>query len=355
MPPFAPPPTAALVTALILVIAAAAVLGWFCYRLLVDRGQLLLRLTDQETAEARAMHRARGLPAGAYLADFALPALAGAETGAVVALSDLVGRPLLLVFLHVDCLFSRTFARELASQPPGAEAPLPVSILVGDVAGAETLERFSELPGLVLLDPHGQVARLMRITGTPSGYLVDSGRRTVGRLLAGPAALLVAARGEAVNDGADAALAVSPLPREASTARTPLAVGSDAPDFTLPTLDGDEWSLAAHRGEPLTLLFSNPSCPPCVALLTELGSRAGPGVVIVSRGDAEENRQFAAAAKIAAPVLLQRQREVARAYCTLETPSAFQLDERGTITAGPAIGREAVLALLVEKSSGTMR
>jgi peroxiredoxin len=345
-----------LITALVVVIAVAALLGWFCYRLLVDRGHLLLRLAEGETAGARRVHRPRGLPSGAYLSDFALPALSRGETGTVVALSDLAGRPLLLVFLRADCLFSRAFARELASQPPRTQAPLTVSILVGEVDDTEAWEPFGGLPGPVLLDGHRQVARLMRVTATPSGYLVDDGRKTAGRLLAGPAILLAAARGQVVTEGDEAALASTPLPRHASTARKPLAVGSIAPDFTLPTVDGDEWSLAAHRGEPLTLLFSDPDCPPCAALLAALGQRSQNrmGMVIVSRGDAEENRQLVAATGITAPVLIQRQREVARAFRTLETPAAYRIGVRGEIVAGPAVGMDTILILLEDGSSGSM-
>ncbi|GAP64138.1 hypothetical protein ARMA_2561 [Ardenticatena maritima] len=34
-----------------------------------------------------------------------------------------------------------------------------------------------------------------------------------------------------------------------------LRVGDNAPDFTLPTLDGDAFTLSAHRGHPVVLIF----------------------------------------------------------------------------------------------------
>ena len=47
-------------------------------------------------------------------------------------------------------------------------------------------------------------------------------------------------------------------------------------------------------------------------------------------------RQTAAPIGLAPPVLVQRGREVARAYGTLETPSAFVIDASGTIVAPAA-------------------
>jgi peroxiredoxin len=357
MPPISDPLTAVLIAGLVVAVAVIALLGWLCYRLLVDRGNLLLRQPPGGASGARASQRVRGLSADSYLSDFALPVLASPASwtsGATVTLSALVGRPLLIVFLRADCFFSRAFARELANQAPRSDAPLLVSIVVGEIGNADAAALFTNLPGFVLLDAHGQVARLMRIRETPSGYLVSAERRTAEPLMAGPTALL-AAQGGVMIGSDDPPLAVNALPSGSSEARTPLPVGSPAPDFTLPKVGGGEWSLASHHGEPLTLLFSDLSCPPCVTLLRDLGPRAGPNVVIISRGDAEENRQLVEASGIAAPILLQRQREVARAYRTLETPAAFHIDERGEIAAGPAIGREAVRALLVEIGSGTMR
>src|SRR4029079_12901093 len=68
--------------------------------------------------------------------------------------------------------------------------------------------------------------------------------------------------------------------------------------------------------------------------------------IVISRGDPAENEQIARSFGLSAPVLLQRTREVARAYGVLETPAAFQLDAAGRIAAGPAISANAVLALI---------
>jgi peroxiredoxin len=339
------PGVAVLTAGFVLATLIAAGLGWACYRLLVDRGRLLLRLAA--TDEAESSQPGPGLPAGAFLSDFALPSLGGG----IVTLSGLTDDPLLLVFVQPHCLFSRAVAHELRSLCPASDAPLPVLVVTGVVDAPDDLASFAGLPGPVLLDPSGQVARLARVGVTPAGYRVEA-RRTVGPPLRGPLALLAAARGEAVAElGAEPA-AVSPL-LPAPARPQPPPIGTIAPDFTLPLATGGEWSLRAHRGRPLTLVFSAPGCPPCARVLDVLGRREPSGIVLVSRGDAEDHRAFAAEGW-AAPVLVQRGREVARAYGTLDTPAAFIIDAAGAVAAGPAIGADAVLALIAENDPHLM-
>ncbi len=53
-----------------------------------------------------------------------------------------------------------------------------------------------------------------------------------------------------------------PLTAAATTA-SGAGVGLPAPDFTLPTLDGGEFNLAAQRGKPVVLNFWATWCIPC--------------------------------------------------------------------------------------------
>lgn len=339
----APDPLAGMLAILLaLALAALALVGALCYRLLVERGRLLLSEPDEEPAAWPLA--APGLAAGSYLSDFALPTLGEAEGyGKLVTLSGLAGQPLLLVVLHPDCLYSRAFARELAAMPPKPGAPLVVAIVAGE-EDRDAFTPFAALPGVVLHDPAAQSLRLTLTTATPVGYLVDRQRRTVGAMLRGPKALLSAARGIAPpeSDAAPVALtAIEPPP----LAVTPLGPGDAAPAFTLPILDGGDWSLAEQRGTTITLLFSDPTCPPCIDLLEQMGNAPGQNLVIVSRGDRAENEALIAATGVDAPVLLQRRREVARLFGALETPAAYIIDEGGRIAAGPMVGIEAILAL----------
>jgi peroxiredoxin len=334
---------------LALALVALALAGVLCYRLLVERGRLLLDHPDEVT-ETRESLRSPGLAADSYLSDFALPTLGDDEGyGNLVTLSGLTGQPLLLVLLQPGCFSSRAFARELAAMPPESGAPLVVAIVAGE-GDQEALAPFAALPGVVLRDPDAQTLRLLLIAATPTGYLVNARRRTVGAMLRGPEALLRAARGHLPLEETASLVALTAI-APPNLAITPLQPGDVAPAFTLPGIDGRSWSLDAHRGTTLALLFSDPSCPPCVDLLQELSGPLRQHLVVISRGDRAANAALIATAAITAPVLLQRQREIARRFGALDTPSAYVVDGRGFIVAGPAVGKEAVLALLRESVS----
>ena len=138
-----------------------------------------------------------------------------------------------------------------------------------------------------------------------------------------------------------------------AAARAPgLAVGSPAPAFNLRGLHGETMTLEALRslGKPLVLLFTDPGCGPCTALLPEIGKwqrdhAAKLQVALLSRGTAEANR-----AKVTEPgvtnVLLQKDREIAEAYQAYGTPSAVVVRQDGTIGSAVAQGSDAIRALI---------
>ena len=131
-----------------------------------------------------------------------------------------------------------------------------------------------------------------------------------------------------------------------------LAVGSPAPAFNLHGVHGEMMTLEALRslGKPLVLLFTDPGCGPCTALLPDVGKwqrdhAAKLKVALISRGTVEANR-----AKITEPgvtnVLLQKDREIAEAYKAFGTPSAVLVRQDGTIATPLAQGADAIRALI---------
>ncbi len=137
-----------------------------------------------------------------------------------------------------------------------------------------------------------------------------------------------------------------------STALAGLPVGTAAPPFELADLDGARYALAAlcALGKPVMLLFSDPDCGPCTALLPEIGRWQrdyAPKVVVVliSRGTVEAHRPKVIEYGMT-HVLLQKDREVAQAYQASGTPCAVLVRPDGTIGSPPARGADAIRALI---------
>jgi peroxiredoxin/uncharacterized membrane protein YphA (DoxX/SURF4 family) len=136
-----------------------------------------------------------------------------------------------------------------------------------------------------------------------------------------------------------------------------LPVGTAAPAFSLPRLDGETVSLDHLRagGKPVLLLFTDPGCGPCGALLPEIGRwqqehAQALTIALVSRGTREANAAKAGEHGISR-VLLQQDREVSEAYQSVPTPSAVLVRPDGTIMEPAALGAEAIRALVTRATT----
>ena len=146
-----------------------------------------------------------------------------------------------------------------------------------------------------------------------------------------------------------------PLPAPTESAAPPvtgLPVGTPAPAFALSTLTGETVTLEALRalGKPVVLIFSDPGCGPCAALLPEIGhwqrEHATTLVVaLMSRGTVEANRPKVTEYGLT-HVLLQQDQEVVEAYQAYGTPSAVLVRRDGTIGSPLAAGADAIRALI---------
>lgn len=161
---------------------------------------------------------------------------------------------------------------------------------------------------------------------------------------------------------------------------TPLGdFGGIAPDFTLPGIDGRDWSraeLAGPRG--LLVAFICNHCPYVVAIIDRLVRdaaelrRLGIGVVGISANDAEQYPEdsfdnmigFARTHRLGFPYLYDRSQEVARAYGAVCTPDFFgydaglrlryrgRLDSSGRFPAAPDARRELLEAMRLVAETG---
>ena len=131
-----------------------------------------------------------------------------------------------------------------------------------------------------------------------------------------------------------------------------LAVGTPAPTFNLSGLYGETITLGALRssGKPLVLIFTDPGCGPCTALLPEATKwqrdhAAKINVALISRGTAEANRAKVTDSGVT-NVLLQKDREIAQVYQAHGTPSGVLVRQDGTIGSPVAQGADAIRALI---------
>lgn len=102
----------------------------------------------------------------------------------------------------------------------------------------------------------------------------------------------------------------------------PLAIGASAPDFTLPSSDGDEISLASFRGRENVVLIFYPKdqTPGCTKQLCtardDRAAYAAAGVKVfgVNGDDLASHARFVAKHGLAMPLLVDRGLAVAKAY-----------------------------------------
>jgi methylamine dehydrogenase accessory protein MauD len=127
------------------------------------------------------------------------------------------------------------------------------------------------------------------------------------------------------------------------TGRGGLRPGKKAPDFTLPSVAGAEFSLHDFAGRRVFLVFTQSGCKPCQGVVPALNRLQRGGevqVLVVNNGDRETTRQWAGAARACFPVLVQEQFGVSRRYQMYATPFAFLIDERGVIASRGLVNNE---------------
>ena len=385
--------TIALVVALIVSWVVVGFISWLLYMTVRQQGRVLLaheeigvRMANAEALIQRLAERITVLaqaPAPAAVpqtaaAPAAPPALSLGTPAPEFRLADLKGRfrtladyrgkPAVMVFFNPDCGFCTQLAPRLGEVP--ASAPQLIVMSRGDKQVNRQLARTHRWKGDVLLEPNWEVATSYRTNATPTGYLVDADGRIASTLAVGvegvmqltkmlngaangnghdlTAEALAGKQDAAVEKAKAAGLAIT----DSKLQRNGLPKGTEAPNFTLPDLDGRERTLADFRGKQTLLVFSDPGCGPCqtlapsLAQLQEAHRGNNLNVLMVSKGDLEANRQKAKEHGFTFPVVLQRNWEISKDYAMFATPVGYLIDERGLISKDVAIGGDAILRLV---------
>lgn len=126
-------------------------------------------------------------------------------------------------------------------------------------------------------------------------------------------------------------------------------IGKPAPDFTLATVDGKSVSLADLKGKVVVLEWFNPSCPYSGVKFYQTGKMQetqrkavalGATWIVVSTGRANSAADLAKLAdswKIPAPLAVDPDGTVGRAYGAKTTPHCFVINAEGVLVYKGAI------------------
>ena len=292
--------------------------------------------------------RPRGLAPGEEVPAFELRDL----DDRIVGLGDLRGHRTLLINWDPACGFCSEIAPELARLERGLNDRGVQMVLVSRGA-VDDNRRLANRHGLTcpILMQGGPSAEVFSTLGTPAAYLVDEHGRVAAPLALGAQEVPELAHLAASETGGKRRLRGERPLTESRIERNGLKPGTQAPSFRLPDLDGAIVSLDDFSGRQLLLVFTDAQCGPCDALLPELvaldrehrGNRVN--VIVVGRGDLDENRRKVAQYGVDFPVVVQRHWELSRKFGIFATPVAFLIDERGVIAQDVAKGVEDILTL----------
>jgi peroxiredoxin len=350
-----------LAVVVILLLLVLASLWLILYQVVKQQGRILLRLDQLRggvpagvpAANPGAQAGPRGVGVGEPFHPFTLPDL----DGKAVSLADFRGRRLLVVNWDPQCGFCDLAAADL-SKLQADMRERDVQLLLVSHGDADANRKLNKEHGLecpvLLLNGSGQLKPFEQM-GTPVAYLLDR-QGNVARPVATGAYEVPALAREAVADkgGRRKRLPGERPLSESRVEREGLKAGTPAPAFSLPDVHGRTTTLEEFRGRRVLLVFTDPHCGPCDALAPELvrlhkeHQGNGLAVVMVGRGDAEENRRKAAGHGFEFPFVLQDRWRLSKEYGIFATPVAFLIDERGVIARNVATGADEVLALARE-------
>ena len=187
-------------------VLVGAVLPWILvvlgclvgYRMLVLNGQILKRLEAiqklvNEIVPAPTLPSLEGLKAGTVASAFELGDLRGGR----MSLEQFRGRRVLLIFMGPHCIYCERMAPELAALPLDGREGRPVPLVISSGGLEDNVAFFDkyDVRCSVLVEGQGDgIAVAYKVSGTPSGYLIDEEGTLISDLAIGADTLFDLAR-----------------------------------------------------------------------------------------------------------------------------------------------------------------
>lgn len=117
-----------------------------------------------------------------------------------------------------------------------------------------------------------------------------------------------------------------------------LVEGNLAPDFTLPTLEGDKLTLSEYRGQKIILNMWASWCPPCIAEMPDMQEfytnhqTDGIEILAINMTESEKNienvSKFIEDFSLTFPIVLDEKSQVADLYQVTTIPTTYILDSK---------------------------
>jgi peroxiredoxin len=277
------------------------------------------------------------LALGSAAPDFQLTDLMGDRRALADALA--AGLPTLLVFVDPACIACMGLLPEIADWQASLSSSLTLLVVTRGSARANK-EKVADLAvQSVLLQRTDEVARAYGVDATPAGVLISGDGHLAETVVVGAAEIrrLVESAAMLVDN-------LGPTPE-------PPPIGDPAPVFTLRGLDGEEVSLAEHRGRLTLLVHWSPTCVFCRELHTRLRAwedsldpETGPRLIILSSGSPAAHR----ADGFRSPTVIESSDLTRRAFGFEGTPEGILLDANGNVASPKVVGADEVIGLAAQ-------
>lgn len=341
----------------IIVLALVAGAARLFLHALSQQGRLLLRLERLESRLAQAgmvfgmpleqEQASTGLPVGTQAPAFTGKGL-DQEKISLNALRAL-GKPVLLIFTTPTCGPCSELMPEIGRWQHDYANLLTVALLSRGPVEDNRVKVTEQNLTRLLLQEHNEIDELYSVTGTPSAVLIHPDGLIESPLAVGPKNIQALVE-KAVSLRQPPLMPLIVLGNQSHRTRPEPAasrIGTPAPAFNLPNLNGESVSLRSFLGQATLVLFWNPDCGFCKSMLPDVKAwvekplLGAPKLLIISRGTAEENHAIGSHA----PVLLDEEGIVSKLFGANGTPVAVLVDALGRIASTPVEGAADVLAL----------
>lgn len=337
---------------------AIALQGWLSLDLLRQNGRLILRIEALEgTLEEAPPFQVSGqlqsptrLSIGSAAPEFALSSLEG-ETVTLESLLALA-RPVLLLFTDPTCGPCTALVPE-AARWQRDHSEVFTLVLVASRSREANQQKLSSHPfEFALLDSDRRVAKDYGDPATPAAVFVDTSGHLTSAVVVGSEAIR-----SLVSTATRRPVAQFKGNGNGHRQTSPLEIGQRVPALHLSDLVGRDVDLRDVIARDTLILFWNPACGYCQAMLPALRTfdssppNGAPDLVVVTRGDIVAN----AAMNLTSSVLLDPANVALHSFGAGGTPMAIRIDAQGRVASHLAAGAANVWELAGKSSADLLK